>query len=383
MSEYENPPGADLESESEDLGGYPREYEQPGDADDWSQHERPDDADDSSRYESDGVSGNASEYEHEAGLLDTLEGVARVAVRLWLRSATWGMQSTARVGGRLARAAISPQAAVELWRDAGSGLRGYARELLGVSELDDRVGGMASPGAWPESEVDGVDAATDASPSLRDAGAELLRKSADVDCPDDGHPAFAHILGELHPEEARVLRLLILDGAQPSVDVRATVLMGVSSQVVAPGLNMIGAQAGCRHVERVPAYLNNLERLGLIWFSQEALKDPTRYQVLEAQPEVMDAIKRAGRAKTIRRSIHLTPFGRGFCDACLPVSGAETDRSSDEPLAEPLGAADVEASAGGRSAGSAGGRSVGLAAGARVEESVGRRLHKPVDSRPL
>ena len=50
---------------------------------------------------------------------------------------------------------------------------------------------------------------------------------------------------------------------------------------------MIGAQAGVRHVERVPAYLNNLFRLGLIWFSREPVADRLRYQVLEAQPDVV------------------------------------------------------------------------------------------------
>ena len=43
-------------------------------------------------------------------------------------------------------------------------------------------------------------------------------------------------------------------------------------ELVAPGLSMIGAEAGCRYVERVPAYLNNLYRLGLIWFSREPLR---------------------------------------------------------------------------------------------------------------
>jgi hypothetical protein len=38
------------------------------------------------------------------------------------------------------------------------------------------------------------------------------------------------------------------------------------------------------YLDRVPAYLNNLYRLGLIWFSREPLEDPLDYQVLEAQP---------------------------------------------------------------------------------------------------
>ncbi len=75
----------------------------------------------------------------------------------------------------------------------------------------------------------------------------------------------------------------------------------------------------------MPAYLNNLERLGLIWFSHEPLRDPMAYQVLEAQPEVMDAIKTATRARTVERSIALTPFGLDFCETCLPLDDAEVE----------------------------------------------------------
>src|SRR5439155_27340987 len=97
----------------------------------------------------------------------------------------------------------------------------------------------------------------------------------------------------------------------------------VKSDLVAPGLSMIGAEAGCRYVERVPAYLNNLYRLGLIWFSREPLADPLRYQVLEAQPQVADAMREAGRGRTVRRTIHLTPFGEDFCETCIPLEPAE------------------------------------------------------------
>jgi hypothetical protein len=85
---------------------------------------------------------------------------------------------------------------------------------------------------------------------------------------------------------------------------------------------MIGAEAGCRHQEDTAVYLNNLFRLGLIWFSREPLSDPLRYQVLESQPEVVDAIARAGRARTVRRSVELTPFGKQFCELCLPLETA-------------------------------------------------------------
>jgi hypothetical protein len=89
---------------------------------------------------------------------------------------------------------------------------------------------------------------------------------------------------------------------------------------------MIGSQAGCRYADRVPAYLNNLYRLGLIWFSREPITESQRYQVLEAQPEVLEAIKKGGRtSRTVRRSIVLTPFGRDFCELALPLDADDLD----------------------------------------------------------
>jgi hypothetical protein len=52
--------------------------------------------------------------------------------------------------------------------------------------------------------------------------------------------------------------------------------------------------------------------------------------VLEAQPEVLEAIKRASRANTIQRSINLTPFGQDFCRVCLPLDTAEMEALSAE-----------------------------------------------------
>ena len=45
--------------------------------------------------------------------------------------------------------------------------------------------------------------------------------------------------------------------------------------------------------------------------------DPMEYQVVEAQPDVLQAMHSVRFAKVVRRSIHLTPFGTGFCRACL------------------------------------------------------------------
>ena len=242
-------------------------------------------------------------------IVELVPALTRLTAGAWIRSTVWGLEAGAKVGARIVRVVV-PDEAQELAGEMGSALREGARELLGINDLDRRLrDGLPGGRDWARAETG----------SLRARGAELLRQSADVEDQNAAHPAYARILTELAPDEARLLRLLALDGPQPAIDVRASNLIGVGSQLVARALNMMGTEAGCRNPERVNAYINNLDRLGLICFSEQPLKDPTRYQVLEAQPEAMDAIKRAGRARIIQRTVRLTAFGKDFCDLCLPL----------------------------------------------------------------
>jgi hypothetical protein len=259
--------------------------------------------------------------EPEAGAVEALGGLARVAAGVWLRTATWGVGASVRV----ARAAVDPRAASELAQDLVEALRSYARDLLGLSDpsLDARIKRLLPAAAEPADDADRGEGPAGDTTALRLQGAELLRRSADVRVQDSAHPAYARILLEIAPDEARILRLLGIEGPQPAVDVRTGHLIGFGSQLVAEGLNTLGAQAGCRHPDRVPAYLNNLNRLGLLWFSKEPIEELSSYQVLEAQPRVLEAVRGATRARTVQRSIRLTPFGTDFCDLCLPLDELE------------------------------------------------------------
>jgi Abortive infection alpha len=251
--------------------------------------------------------------DHDESLVRALPGLARIGAAAWWHTVGFAAGTSLRTSSRVLRAAARGEPPTELFESAGSDLRHYLRTLLGEDEEDiqedEERANMAA------SDVDG-----EASPeALRDRGARLLQLSADVTFEEDTHPAFARILDELAPDEARILRFLASEGAQPAIDVRSGGPLNINSQLVAPGITMIGEEAGVRHLDRIRSYLNNLYRLGLIWFSREELEDLNAYQVLEAQPEVSEAMDEAGRgAKTVRRSILLTPFGEDFCDLCLP-----------------------------------------------------------------
>ena len=258
------------------------------------------------------------------GAAEALPGVARIAGTAWARSASWAIGSGARSARNLARAMTDPAAAGDLVRGVANDVAEATRAISSVATAVSS--GVPLPRALFEASIT---LSTVMAPeethdrhqqelTLRERGEELLRKSRDVWSDDEAHPAYGRILEELAPDEARILLLLLRGGPQPSVDVRTGGPVGlVSSSLVSAGMNMIGPRAGTRYLDEVPAYLNNLFRLGLIWFSREQLEDPLEYQVVEAQPDVLAAMHSIRFPKIVRRSIHLTPFGIDFCRTCL------------------------------------------------------------------
>ena len=158
---------------------------------------------------------------------------------------------------------------------------------------------------------------------LRRVAAGLIERSLEPDAVfARRHPAFAEILTELTPDEARILRFLTVAGPQPSIDIRTKTPFQIGSKRIAYGINMIAQMSGCRWPEFSENYLANLNRLGLVQFSGEPVEDYRRYSLLEVQPDALEAIEHAGRSTlSIYRSIHLSAFGQQFCDVCIDVDG--------------------------------------------------------------
>lgn len=247
--------------------------------------------------------------------------IVKVTGELLWRTNRWTVNASLHLGSVVVQGAISGQSAHVLIDQLGTEAKHSLRELLGVleepdpmpKELRDRI---VLNGNEPEI-------------SLPDRMRALLDASSDLTFPDSGHAAYVRLLSELSPDEARILRLFAERGAQPSVDVRTKRPFGVGSQLISPGITMIGRYAGCAHIDRVPAYLNNMFRLGLVWFSRDPIPDQSLYDVLEAQEEVEAAMRKAGGGATVRRSIELTAFGANLCAMCgLLPAGESTARAS-------------------------------------------------------
>ena len=293
--------------------------------------------------------------------------MTRSAAGIIGHTGSWAAGAYFRAAKRTVGVVIAPTTGVALVRDvAAEGTRAL-QTVAEATDLDrrlDKIGpagalvkraailaGVLVPGQLPETNETPIGTArrhdhNGQVPSLREQGEELLRRSRDVNDEYDTHPAYARILSEIAPDEARILQLMLVDGPQPTVDVRTGGPLGlINSRLIAPGLSMIGARAGCRYIDRVPSYLNNLFRLGLIWFSEETLRSHQPYQVLEAQPDVLAAIHTVSAAKVVRRSVHLTPFGEDLCRFCftdgldvdvLPEHSAPKETGSAQPPPEKL-----------------------------------------------
>ncbi|MBF6330673.1 Abi-alpha family protein [Nocardia transvalensis] len=242
------------------------------------------------------------EVRRSGGPVRTATGVVRVALSAVTEATAWGVGTALGVTGTVVRGSMSGRPPREVLSEAGEQVRDSVRRALGIPPPPDAATG------------------TPHTPSLRERGADLLRRSASVHGTDDNHPAFARILTELAPDEARILRYLYLDGAQPALDIRTgRPLRTAAEGRMEMGLNMIGEDATLRFPERASSYLTNLRRLGLVEWAREPLDNPTRYQLLESQPEVRRLLKRAFGTKIFYRSIALTGFGIDFTRTCLPV----------------------------------------------------------------
>ncbi|WP_280234583.1 Abi-alpha family protein [Nocardia cyriacigeorgica] len=235
----------------------------------------------------------------------TATGVVRVAWSTVTGAAGWGVGTVLDVTGTVVRRSAAGVPPAEIRAEAEAEVRRALRRALGLPETERRGGSGGTP-------------------TLREQGAALLRLSASTHTDDDGHPAFANILAEITPDEARILRYLRMDGPQPSLEVHGGRLGRLGAERLGlrqeSGLTLLGEHAGLRFPNRIQHYLTNLRRLGVIELAKEPVGNPNRYQLLEAQSPVRDLLKRSGfGTKVSYRSIILTGFGEEFVQTCLPV----------------------------------------------------------------
>ena len=159
-------------------------------------------------------------------------------------------------------------------------------------------------------------------PSLRQRFQSLLDASLQPRGePNDEHPSFDWIVSQLVPDEALIVSLFAKRQHMPLLEVQAGSLLSREGVTVVEHLSAIGETVGARHPEHVPAYVDNLCRLGLLRIVKPDPADRDLYELLEASPECEAARTRISEElkltpKLRRRRARLTAFGRRFCAAC-------------------------------------------------------------------
>jgi hypothetical protein len=284
----------------------------------------------------------ATEFDPEMMDDDDLESfrLARLGAAMTQRATGYSLESGVRTGTRMGYAAMHANSPAELLTE----VRAITLDELQRSGVD--IGEQQSD--WLEAHEEAVvNDRPVTSDQLKQRGEHLLSKSAEIGRDEAFHPAYPSMLDELAADEARILRLLATEGMQASLDIYDKQYIPFTSRLVARNLSMVGSDAGCRHPERTPVYLQNLERLGLIRLTEEPVENLKRYQVLDAQPHIEAAMDNAKRPKTVYGSIQLSELGMDFCEQCLPVAvehASQRRRFRGEPADEPLPETDADQS---------------------------------------
>lgn len=145
---------------------------------------------------------------------------------------------------------------------------------------------------------------------LREMFENLLASSMDSNTAAGTHPAFAAMISQLTPDEARILKSMDRDD-YAFVNVYAFDQNGARQTVASR--TTLGIGLGIDE-ERQQQYISNLDRLGILRFSTRSSAD------IDGHNKLVDALgaEFAGRhVMTSDDSIEVTPLGRQFLDACV------------------------------------------------------------------
>lgn len=163
--------------------------------------------------------------------------------------------------------------------------------------------------------------------SLSEMYASLLATAMNKDTIQTAHPAFVDIIKQLTPDEAKIVRGFVVRGVPNPI---ISILAGSPGVPVRDGhttvlrhFSQIGERAGCEHLQLVPAYLDNLIRMGLCEIPNSwSYTDNEHYLPLIEHPFIInfrESYKKVERETDCKKlALHVTDFGHQFALACCP-----------------------------------------------------------------
>jgi Abortive infection alpha len=196
-----------------------------------------------------------------------------------------------------------------------------ARRLLQIPQA---LPGRGNRPASPEEQrtIEYIRNADAGAAPLRSAMSELLERSVEATRTDSREYLYGTIISQLVPDEARILSALA-DGTHfAAIDVELKQRRG-KNRVLLKNASAVGRQAGLVAPDNTPTYLTRLHGFGLVEFGPEDESLAVQYDILATDSTVQDARnkvepRRRGAVRLLRKTLHLSGFGKQFWTAADP-----------------------------------------------------------------
>jgi len=236
------------------------------------------------------------------------------------------------VTGKIYRVARAIPGVALVEAQASAGQRFVLREIKrGLDQLDPRRVTSEPSRPMLVAPPEESDPPADVSAQTVEEKMTALLSRSMHDTPSDSRRTLHEVLvGELVPDEARILSALSDGSSYPLVHIAAP---GVGSyqKLVLENASSVGRAAGVALPDRVHVYVSHLRRLGLVEAGPEdhSLKD--EYDILLTEPKLRAAIASTGKgprgARIIRRTVRMSDLGRELWEAAR----SPQDAGDDEP----------------------------------------------------
>lgn len=152
---------------------------------------------------------------------------------------------------------------------------------------------------------------------------ELLERGALQSSADAESALFAHLVRGLVPDEARIIAALGSRGWSPLVHIEPR--RPEDGHLALRNASLIGRQGGVTLVRRTPWYVARLLDTGLVSVTPARDDHPEDYEILLADPDVLDAIRAASRgplgARVNRQGLALSGMGAQLWSAHRAETG--------------------------------------------------------------
>lgn len=142
----------------------------------------------------------------------------------------------------------------------------------------------------------------------------LLGASMNRDTSELVHPSFVEILKQMTPDEAKILNQLPNEFLyEPIFDIAVEKPLKEGLFTLFNSIGVIGEEANCEFPERVPLYLTNLTRLGLLYIPEKnGLADDWRYDKIRKSSSFLQKVelaKEKGNVFFLKKMVGVTALG--------------------------------------------------------------------------